>query len=111
MVSEKCAMCDGKMKRGIVPYSVYGMEIGKFPAMVCSKCGEQWFDEKTARKIEEIEKSKNLFGLSKETKISYSGNSLILRIPRKIAKFLNLKKEEPVLIYPESRNKLGVSLL
>src|SRR4030043_317625 len=50
-------------------------------------------------KIEEAEKKAGLFGLSREGKIGYSGNSLIIRIPKEIAKFMNLKKEAPIVIY------------
>ena len=110
-MGNKCVICKGKLEKKILPYSVFGVELGKFPVQLCNKCGERWFDEETALRIEKIEKEKGLFGLSKQGKISYSGNSLILRIPREIAKFLNLKKEEPVIIYPEGKNKLGVTLL
>lgn len=104
-------MCEkGKLKKKIVPYSVYGVELGRFPADVCDKCGEEWFDEETAKKIELLEKKHGLFGLSKESKISYSGNSLIIRIPKAIAKFLNLKKEKPIIIHPEGKRKLTIEI-
>jgi len=109
---KKCPICDkGEMSKKTVSYVVYGIELGKFPANVCNKCGEEWFDEDIALKIEKLEKKKGLFGLSKESKISYSGNSLVIRIPAKIAKFLNIKKEEPVMIHPDGKNKLAIELL
>ncbi len=107
---EKCVMCDGKLKKKTVDYKIYGKSIGRFPAMVCDSCGEQWFDEETSKKIEKSEKEKGIFGLSRESKISYSGNSLIIRLPRELAKFMNLKKETQVVLYPESKNKLCVSI-
>lgn len=104
-----CPICEkGKLKKTIVPYSVYGIELGKFPANVCSSCNEQWFDEAVARKIEMLEKKQGLFGLSVKSKISYSGNSLIVRIPQAIAKFLKLKREEQVMIHPEGSNKIAI---
>ena len=93
-----------------VPYSVYGVGLGTFPAEVCAKCNEQWFSEETARKMEKIEKEKGLFGMSKQSKIGYSGNSLIVRIPKEIAKFMNLKKETPISIYPEGKNKISIEI-
>ena len=106
-----CPICEkGKLIKKSVPYSVYGIEIGKFPAEICTECKEQWFSEETAKKIEQIEKDKGLFGLTKQSKISYSGNSLILRIPKEIAKFLSLKKEKQVLMHPEGRNKLMIEI-
>lgn len=108
----KCPVCEkGNLKRKTVPYSVYGVDLGKFPADVCSKCGEQWFDEKTALKIEQLEKKKGLFGLSKESKVSYSGNSLVIRVPKAIAKFMDLKKEKHVIMHPEGKNKLEIEII
>ena len=109
-MENKCVLCKGKLKDEIVEYKVYGISLGKFPAKICQKCNEQWFDEKTSKKIEKAEKKKNLFGLYKESKISYSGNSLIIRIPQDIAKFMKLNKEKPILIYPESKNKISVDI-
>lgn len=109
-MENKCVLCDGKLKEKVVEYKLYGKSLGRFPAKVCDKCGEQWFDEETSRKIEKEEKKANLFGLCRETKISYSGNSLIVRIPKDIAKFMNLKKESPILIYPEDNNKITLSI-
>ena len=106
-----CPICEkGKLVKKVVPYSVYDIELGKFPAEVCSKCGEQWFSEKTARIIEKIEKEKGLFGLSKQSKISYSGNSLIVRIPKEIVKFMNLKKEKTISMHPEGKNRLLIEV-
>ena len=108
----KCPICEeGKLNTKKVPYSVYGVELGTFSAQVCNACNEQWFDEKTSTKIQELEKKKGLFGLSKRTKISYSGNSLIVRIPESVAKFMNLHKEDEVIIHPEGKNKITVELV
>ena len=108
----KCPVCEkGNLRRKVVPYSVYGVELGKFPADVCDKCGEQWFDEKTSLEIERLEKKMGLFGLSRKSKISYSGNSLVIRVPNAIAKFMGLKKEKRVMIHPEGKNKLEIEIV
>ena len=109
-MKNKCALCKGNLRKKLVDYKIYGKNIGKFSALVCNSCGEQWFDEATSRKIEKIEQKLEIFGLSKETKISYSGNSLIIRIPKELAKFMNFKKETKVILYPEDKNKLSISL-
>lgn len=107
----KCPICGkGNLIKKTVPYYVYDIEIGRFPAEVCSGCKEEWFSEEIAEKIEKIEKEKGLFGLTKQSKISYSGNSLIVRIPKEIAEFLNLKKEKQILIHPEGRNKIAIEI-
>ncbi|MBI2628528.1 YgiT-type zinc finger protein [Candidatus Pacearchaeota archaeon] len=107
-MKNKCALCKGELKEKIIDYKVYGKIIGKFKAKVCNSCGEQWFDEETSKKIEDAEKKEGVFGLSVETKIGYSGNSLIIRIPVELAKFMNLKRETRVLLYPEDKNKICV---
>ncbi len=107
---EKCALCNKNLKSKLVDYKVYGKSMGKFKTFVCGSCGEQWFDEETSRKIERAEQKAGIFGLSRETKISYSGNSLIIRIPKELAKFMHLKKETKVILYPEDENKLCISL-
>ncbi|MFH1849769.1 MAG: YgiT-type zinc finger protein [archaeon] len=104
----KCPVCEGKLENKTVSYSVHGEELGRFPASVCKSCSEQWFDEETAKNIEKLEKDKGLFGMTRTGKIGYSGNSLIIRIPAKIAKYMNLRKEEPISIYPESKDRLVV---
>lgn len=50
---DKCALCKGNLKKKIVDYKVYGSSIGKFPTLVCGFCGEQWFNEEIAKKIED----------------------------------------------------------
>lgn len=85
--------------------------LGIFPTQVCDACGEQWFDEKTSQKIQELEKKNGLFGLSKKSKVSYSGNSLIVRIPESVAKFMKIKKEDEIIIHPEGKNKIAVELV
>jgi len=109
-MADKCVLCNGKLNKRIVVHKAYGKSIGRFPAMVCDSCGEQWFDEETSKKIQEKERELGFFGLSRETKISYSGNSLIVRIPKELAKFMNLKKGTSVIIYPEDKNKIAVSI-
>jgi len=107
----KCPICEkGNLEKKVVPYKIYGIEIGKFPSKKCNECSEEWFDEETALKIEKLEKEKGLFGLSKDSKISYSGNSLIVRIPKTIAKFMNIKKEKHISIYPEGKNKIVIEM-
>ena len=111
-MTETCPLCgQGKLAVKKVSYHIYGVELGIFPAQVCGHCKEQWFDEKTSKAIEELEKKKGLFGLTKKSKISYSGNSLVIRIPESLAKFMGVKKEDEVLIHPEGKDKIAVELL
>ncbi|HLC19360.1 MAG TPA: AbrB/MazE/SpoVT family DNA-binding domain-containing protein [Candidatus Nanoarchaeia archaeon] len=108
-----CPTCNkGKLVKKIVDYSVYGTSLGKFPAEACTGCGESYFDENIALEIERLEKERGLFGVSVRSKISYSGNALIIRIPQKIAKILHLKEGREVILHPDDGNeKLTVEIL
>jgi len=108
----KCQICEkGTLKKKKVKYTIHGIDLGLFPAQACSSCKEQWFDEETSKKIQELEKKKGLFGLTKKSKISYSGNSLIVRIPESVAKFMKLKREDEIIVHPEGKNKIAVELI
>jgi len=54
---------------------------------------------------------KGLFGLNKTSKISYSGNSLVVRLPEALVKYLDIHKEDEILIHPEGKNKIMVELV
>ena len=69
--------------------------------MVCTKCGEQFFDSETVGKIQIKSKEKGLFGLSKKVKVGKVGDSLMVRIPKEIAKFVKLQEGSEVNISPE----------
>ena len=109
-MENKCISCSGKLEKQIIDYKIYGISIGKFPILVCDSCGEQWFSEETSKKIEEKEKEIGIFGLSIDSKVSYSGNSLIIRIPQNIAKFMKLNEKSKINIEPENKNKLCISI-
>ena len=60
----KCPMCErGNLKKRNIKEILFGVDLGKFPAYVCTQCEESFTDEKTTRTIEESAKKKNLFGL------------------------------------------------
>jgi len=84
---------------------MFGVYLGKYPAEICTKCGESFTDEKTTRAIEEAAKEKGLWGLGKKTKITKAGNSLAIRIPKDIADFLHLEEGKEAYIHPE-KNKI-----
>ncbi len=104
-----CEECGGKIIHKMVDYILLGENLGKFPAEVCTKCGEQVFDEEVSEKIDVIAKQKGLWGLQAKTRVGKIGNSFNVLINSKIAKFLELKKGEEVVVYPESKNKLVIS--
>lgn len=106
----RCVMCgNGTLKEKIVEYKEFGISLGKYKADVCAKCGEAFFDSETAKKIQAKSKELGLFGLAKKTKVAKVGNSLAIRIPKEIADFIKLKKEEEVKITPKSQRELIIN--
>ncbi len=105
-----CEECGGKIVKKEVDFSLYGTSLGKFPAQVCTKCGEECFEEKTSDKIDQVAKAKGLWGLGAKSKVGIAGDSFIIRVNKKLAEFLDLKKGEEVFLRPESKNKLIVEV-
>lgn len=103
---QKCPICEeGNLKKSKIKEYMFGIYLGEFPANICSKCGESFTDSNVTRKIEEIAKQKGIWGLSSITKITKTGNSLAVRIPKKIADYLKLKNGKEAYVHPEN-NKL-----
>lgn len=104
----KCPICDkGSLKKGKIKEYMFGIYLGEFPAEICIKCNESFTDSETTRKIEDIAKKKGIFGLGIKTKITKTGNSLAVRIPKKIADYLKLTEGKEAYIHPED-NKLVI---
>ncbi len=100
----KCPICEkGVLKKGKIKETMFGIYLGEFPADICSKCGESFTDQETTRKIQQIAKEKGIWGLGKKTKITKTGNSLAVRIPKDIAHFLELKEGKEAYIHPEDK--------
>ena len=62
MKRTKCEECAGRIVRRNVEFELYGVSLGKFPADVCLKCGEEVFDEQASDRIDEIAKKKRTLG-------------------------------------------------
>ncbi len=103
----KCPVC-GKMPlvRMKRKSELYGYDLGEYTAEVCPSCGEIFWEEADVRKMEDRAKRLGIWGLEQRTKVAVAGNSLIVRIPSRIAKFIGLKKGEIVSVHPFDRDKL-----
>ncbi|MBI4141144.1 YgiT-type zinc finger protein [Candidatus Woesearchaeota archaeon] len=106
----RCILCGGKTIEKIVAHAEFGVLIGDFKSSVCEKCGETYFDEKTAGKIQEKSKELGLFGLAKKVKVAEVGNSIAIRIPRQIAEFLSLRKGKDVILSPRTKHDLHIEV-
>ena len=99
----KCPMCNkGILKKEKTKEYMFGIYLGEFQANRCSKCGESFTDSATTKKIEEVAKEKGIWGLGAKTKVTKTGNSLAIRIPKKLAEYLKLKNGKEAFIHPEN---------
>lgn len=106
----KCPVCEqGTLKQTIEEHKMFGISLGKYPGEKCTSCGEVFTDSSAIEKIESVAKQKGIWGLEKKTKIAKAGNSLAVRIPQEIAKYLKLKIGEEATIHPEE-NKLVIEV-
>lgn len=107
----KCPICEkGVLKKGQIEEEMFGISLGKFDAEICNKCGESFLSQDAMKTIEAKAKELGIWGLAKDMKIVKSGNSLSVRIPAKIAHFLDLHEGENVLLYPEGKKKIVVEV-
>lgn len=107
----KCPICEkGLLKKKRIEEKMFGISLGRFAAEVCDKCSESFLDEDAMKKIEEKAKELGIWGLAKDIKIVKSGNSLSVRIPAKIVRFLELHEGKDVLLYPEGKKKIIVEV-
>lgn len=111
MCMKKCPICEkGNLKKGKIDEEMFGVALGRYDAEVCDKCGESFVDQKAMDQIERKAKELGIWGMARKLKIARSGNSLVVRIPADIARFLDLSEGEDVLLHPEGKKKIVLEL-
>jgi YgiT-type zinc finger domain-containing protein len=110
MKRKTCEECGGNIVKKAVDYVYLGQNLGKFPAEVCTQCGEEVFEEDVTKKVAAIAKQKGIWGISDRGRINKIGSSLGVIINKKIAQFLELKKGEEIIMYPENKKRLVIQL-
>lgn len=107
----KCPVCKkGTLKKGEIEEVMFGVSLGRFQAEICSHCGESFVDEDTMMKIEAKAKKRGIWGLGQKITIGKSGNSLVVRIPARLARFMGLEAGSEAVIQPEGEKKLIVEI-
>ena len=108
---KKCPICEkGTLKKAKVEENMFGVSLGRYDAEVCDGCGESFLDESAMEKMEAKAKELGVWGLGKRIKVVKSGNSLSVRIPAKIAEYLDLAEGENVFLYPDGKNRIVVEV-
>lgn len=106
-----CPICEkGTLKPVKEKHVLFGVDLGTYPGEKCFECGEVFTDSSVIQKIEAVAKQKGIWGLGKKTKISRTGNSLAVRIPKEVADYLKLKEGTEAYIHPE-KNKLVIEVV
>jgi YgiT-type zinc finger domain-containing protein len=106
-----CPACGkGKLRKKRVEESMFGVSLGEFPAESCPNCGETFLDDAAMAVLEKRAKAAGIWGLGKKMKVVKSGNSLVLRIPTDVAKFMKLKAGKEVFLHPEGDDRLVVDI-
>ncbi|MEW5759663.1 MAG: hypothetical protein AB1779_02730 [Candidatus Thermoplasmatota archaeon] len=94
------------MKETISNVEFFGIDFGLKKTEVCTKCGEEYITDEVMEEIENECRTLGLFGLERKVRITKSGNSLVIRIPPEIAKFVGLRYKSVVSMLPTGKGKL-----
>ena len=106
----KCPFCNVRFRVSVEPYSIFDVLLGEYETWTCTKCGEVFYPEASSRAMEEKEKELGLWGLERSTKVSTSGNALMVRIPKRIQNFIGLRKGTEVVVRPEGRRRIVIEV-
>lgn len=101
-----CPVCKGELepKEGEI---TAGLTKVKYHYFKCSKCKEELvFEDESKKAFHEIASAQEKAIVKK--RIGYAGNSLILRIPGKLAKTLKIRKGTKVEIMPKKKGFIVV---
>ena len=106
-----CPSCNkGKLRSKKIKEEMFGVSLGEYPAQVCHVCGESFLDERAMADLEARAKAAGLWGLGKKARVVKSGNSLVIRIPADLAKYLKLKAGTEVYVHPEGNDRIVVDI-
>ncbi len=106
----RCPFCSARFRVSVEPYTVFDVHVGDFETWTCTKCGEIFYPEASTRAMEGREAQLGLLGLERSTKVSTSGNALMVRIPKRIQNFTGLRKGTDVVIRPEGRRRIVIEV-
>jgi hypothetical protein len=81
---------------------------GVYVAEVCPSCGEVFWNVRDVGRMEIKAKRIGIWSLEQKTRVATVGNSLAVRIPKRLANFLGLKRGVEVLIHPMGKDKLTI---
>jgi uncharacterized C2H2 Zn-finger protein len=85
----KCPGCGrASLRREKLHAEQSGFDLGVHAAEICPSCEEVFWDKKDVAKMEQKAKAIGIWGLEQKTKVATVGNSMCVRIPKRLANFL-----------------------
>ncbi len=110
-MSEKCPNCNrGVLRPKRANETMFGVDLGTYDAEVCDVCEEVFFTAQSVDKIQTRAKELGLWGLASKVKVARSGNSLVVRIPSPLARYLQIRSGQDVLVAPDKKHTLVLDL-
>lgn len=110
-MAEKCPVCGkGSLRASRANETMFGVDLGTYDAEVCDECGEVFFTSESVDKIEKRAKALGLWGLASKVRVARSGNSLVVRIPSPLARYLDIRSGQEVLVAPDKKHALVLDL-
>lgn len=108
---ERCPVCGkGALRPKRVHEEMFGVDLGTYEGEVCDRCGETFLGSKAMDAIEARAKELGLWGLGTKVKVVRSGNSLVVRIPAPLARYLKIKSGQDVIVTPDKQKRLVLEL-
>ena len=102
--------CGGTLKASQCEVEFYGINFGIKNCEICTKCHAEYLNDKVMQEIEQEVKKRKLFALERKVKITKSGNSLVMRLPPEIVKFLDTHYQDTLRIFPLDKRKIEIEL-
>lgn len=108
---ERCPVCGkGALRSKRVREVMFGVDLGTYDGEVCDSCGENFLGSTAMDAIEGRAKELGIWGLGTKVKVVRSGNSLVVRIPAPLARYLKIKSGQDVMVSPDTRKRLVLEL-
>lgn len=107
----KCPSCGkGSLKKKRITEQMFGVELGEYEGEACGSCGETFLGEEAMKELESRARAAGIWGLGKKARVAKSGNSLVIRIPAEMAKFLRIKAGSEIFVHPEGQDRIVVEV-
>lgn len=103
--------CGGKLKKSETNVEFFGIDFGIKSCEVCTRCGEEYIDQEVMKEVEKEIKKRGIFGLERNIQVTKSGNSLVIRIPPEISKFLHIKYKTLLRLFPTDKKRIEIEVL